>query len=206
MKKEDMNTIKRPEKTRYITSSFVLLLFLLSIGLVACGPDANSLPANSNPVPTITIDVSKSQKDIPNSPMNNLQCGAWVTDATPPYLNGQARFGANGRFVQLVNGNPQGVAGATVTATITWGDYMQETQTKTTNADGFVVFELSTANHFNAIGKNSLITMNFNKDGLGQCKVGDDRPAFFTLTNPTPTQQPSKTPTCTPGKKNCNKH
>jgi hypothetical protein len=124
-------------------------------------------------------------------------CGAWATQTTPPY--GTDRIGVNAKFTRLVDGNPQGVDGATATATVLWPNGTTDTLSAQTTFDGLAVFTVQTANHADAVNKITLVTVHFEKGGVGNCDVDANHPAYFTLVIPLPTTTPganaNKTPT-----------
>src|SRR5579875_1055503 len=109
-------------------------------------------------------------------------CGAWATNTSPMYSNQPIAIYA--KYTQNVDGNPQGIGGATATATLYWGDGAVDTLTETTTGDGLAVFTFNDTGRIGAINKTSLATVNFVKAGTPGCVVDRDRAAFFTLTPP----------------------
>ncbi len=152
-------------------------LFLLSMLFAACGPSTQA--ATTNPVPTTTIHL-QTQGGSTSSPFPGYTCGAWATNTSPKYDNQPIAIYA--KYTQNVDGNPQGVAGATATATLYWGDGAVDALTQTTTADGLAVFNFPSTGRAGAINKSSLVTVSFAKAGTPGCVVDRDRAAFFTLT------------------------
>jgi hypothetical protein len=171
-----------------------LLLILLSVLVVACGSSTgtNTAAALGNPQPTLTIQIGGNQGS-PTPSLPGEWCGAWVTNPTPAYNKGT--IAVYGKFTQNVNGNPQGIGGATGTAQVMWTPSDIDTYTAVTTSDGLAVFPISTTNKNYAINTITLVTMTFHKDGMPDCTVDQDRAAFFTLIKVSPTASAKKTPT-----------
>jgi hypothetical protein len=165
----------------YLKCGAILTLLLTSILLVACGGSASALQSPlSTPQVTVTIHLATNDTGkLPTLPP--YTCGAWTTNASPAY-NGNVPIPIYAKFVQSVAGNPQGVAGASATATYYWGDGTVDTQTASTGTDGLAFFSMSAATKGGAVGKLSLVTVSFAKAGTPGCTVDKDRAAFFTLT------------------------
>ena len=202
-----------------LKSAAIILLFLLSVLIVACGSNsgasttASTGTAPGNPPITVTINLGGGNGS-PTPSLAPYWCGAWATNTTPTYTSGVV--GVYAKFTHNVNMNPVGIGGATATATVTWPDGSTSTQTVTTTDDGLAVFSVSVAGRASAVGKFTFISVTFHKDGLTDCTVPQDRVAFFTLVvvsptatatgaaspGATPTGSPtpslSPTPTCTP--------
>ncbi len=171
----------------------VLLLILLSVLVVACGGGAGANSATlGSPQTTLTIQIGGNQSS-PTPPLPGEWCGAWVTNPTPAY-NNKGTLAVYGKFTKNVNGNPQGIAGATGSARVMWTTGDIETYTAVTSADGLAVFPISTANKTFAVNTITLVTMTFHKDGTPDCTVDQDRAAFFTLIYVSPTASAKKTP------------
>ncbi len=154
-------------------------LFLLSMLFAACGTTTQTV--TTNPVPTTTIHL-QTQSGPSSSPFPAYSCGAWATNTSPMYSNQPIAIYA--KYTQNVDGNPQGIGGATATATLYWGDGAVDTLTETTTGDGLAVFTFNDTGRIGAINKTSLATVNFVKAGTPGCVVDRDRAAFFTLTPP----------------------
>lgn len=186
---------------RLLKSGAVLLLFLLSILVVACsggaGGDTGSTSAGG-PVVTVTIHLNNGAMS-PTPPLPAYTCGAWATQTSPTY--GMSTVGVYAKFTQTVNDNPEGVDGATATATILWPDTTTDNETTLTTADGLAIFSVPIANRKDTVNAVTLITVTFSKAGIPNCTVGTDRAAFFTVVvpSPTPTKAASPTATGTPG-------
>ena len=182
-----------------------LSLLVVSIVFVACGSNTDTNTANlGSPPVTVTISMSSSNSS-PTPTLPEYSCGAWATQSSPPF--GTATVGVYAKFVHNVKtnpndpndaGNPQGVEGATATATVIWPDGTEAQIAGTTGADGLVSFPVSTANRSDAINKITFVTVQFTKDGIPPCTVDRTRAAFFTLV----VGNQGTKPTGTPVKKN----
>jgi hypothetical protein len=164
------------------------VLFLFSVLLVACGGStaSSNLSLGAPPV-TITINLNGNNNMSPTPTLPPYWCGAWATN-TSPLLN--STVGVYAKFVQNVNGNPQGIEGATATATVTWPDGATTSQTVTTTKDGLAVFYISTAGQTDALGHITFVTVSFQANGTPGCQVDSTRAAYFTVivVSPTPTK------------------
>jgi hypothetical protein len=183
---------------KLLKSGGLLLLFLFSIFIIACSGDTgNTNTVNTNgPVVTVTIRMgANAQQASPTPKLPPLWCGAWTTQSTPLYDESQdekATVAVYAKFTKNVNGNPAGIEGATAIATVHWPGGSTEQQTVTTTGDGLAVFFVSLHNKGFAVDKVTLISVNFSKSGVGECKVDpEDNPAFFSLlAKPSPTKKP----------------
>ncbi len=179
----------------YVYSHLLLLklgatlsLILVSVSLVACGSNADTNTANlGSPPVTVTINMNSSNSS-PTPTLPEYSCGAWATQSSPPF--GTATVGVYAKFVHAMKtnpndpndvGNPQGIEGATATATVIWPNGTEAQIAGTTGADGLVSFPVSTANRGDAINKITFVTVQFTKDGVPPCTVDKTRAAFFTL-------------------------
>ena len=194
----------------FLKCGAILLLFFLSVLIVACGSGAGGSSTDlGNPQVTVTIQLGANGS--PTPPLPDYWCGAWATQTSPVY-NMTSTVGVYAKFVHNVNQNPVGVGEASATAIVRWADGTSNTQTVTTTNDGLAVFSIPTGGRAADINTVTLIEVDFvAKDGT-TCKVQNDRQAFFTLmvVSPTaatatmiasPTASPtgvSPTPTCTP--------
>lgn len=168
---------------RYNISLFFLLLG--SLLLVGCG-ESTSTGAVMAPTPTLVISQNAMNDNLSPTPTPlPFTCGAWITQPTIPV--GTSIIGVNAKFTRLVNGNPQGIGDATATATVYWGDQTTDSLSVQTTADGLAVFRIQATNHNNAVNKESLVTVHFEKAGVAACDVDTSRAAFFTLIMVTPT-------------------
>lgn len=173
------NTDESNQRSLLSTYFAMLCLLALSVLVTACSSSANASTANpGNPPVTVTINIGNGGSPTPSLP--GYTCGAWATNATAPY--GTPEIGVYAKFVQLVNGNPVGVAGANAVATVIWPDGSISTITGTTGSDGLVTFAVATAGRTDALMKLVYITVAFTANGVPPCNVGQDRAAFFMLT------------------------
>jgi hypothetical protein len=193
-----------------IKCAALLMLFLLSVLVVACSSGgANTSNANlGNPPVTVTINLGNNNLS-PTPTLSPYWCGAWATNTSPAF-NATSEVGVYAKFVQNNNGNPAGIGGATAQATVMWPDGTAQTLPPTTTTpDGLAVFFVPARG--DAVNKITYITVTFTQPNGGPgCTVGIDRAAYFTLiaTSPTPTKGtpppggkgPTGTPTGTPGK------
>ena len=185
----DKSTMKKRAYRNSLSVVTPILLLLLGILLSACGGGTQTAAVSSTPTAVPTIQMQDpNPTPIPTLPP--YTCGAWTT--TPSLdSNKVSQVGIYAKFTKLVNGNPQGVAGATATATLQWPDSGPDVRTVATTADGLAVFIFPVSHHPGALNKIILVTVDFNN---GQCKVAEDRAAFFSLIpgganpNPTPTK------------------
>src|SRR5579859_2356701 len=108
------------KKRRFLVlqCSLLALFFLFSALLVACSSGPNASATTLSPTPTLSLQMGDTGNLSPTPTPFAYSCGAWATNTTPPY--GIDRIGINAKFTQLVNGNPQGIGGATATATVIW--------------------------------------------------------------------------------------
>ena len=211
----------------YIKCGAILLLFILSVLVVACGGSANDTSLGQPDV-TVTINLDQSNSS-PTPPLPDYSCSAWVTNTTPG-INTAGSIGVYAKFVHNVNGNPEGVNQASAVATVLWFDGNTVNVTATTTSDGLAIFPVSIANRSADLNKFTMVTVRFSKPGVPDCVVDGDRAAFFTLVvatgtanadgsptvgatatstvtvTPSPTTTPLPTPTpCPTPKKKCHK-
>lgn len=151
-------------------------LLLLSTLFAACGATTQAAP--TTPTPTTTIHL-QGQNGTSSPVLPGYSCGAWATNTSPTYSNTPIAIYA--KYTQNVDGNPQGVGGATATAILYWGDGAVDSLTQITTFDGLAVFNFNTIGRAGAINTTSLVTVNFTKPGTPGCNVDRDRAAFFTL-------------------------
>lgn len=187
----------------YLKLSAILFLLCLSILVVACsGSDSSQLDAGT-PVVTVTINLGQVIGS-PTPPLKDYYCGGWATDTSPAFEKTSV-VNVFGKFTHIVDGNPEGVGGATATAIIHWPDGTTDTMTATTTPDGLAVFPVDIK--ASAIYKVVTIQITFT---TGQVTCSIPSAAYFTaiLVSPTPSntatpsatisETPSDTPT--PGK------
>jgi hypothetical protein len=173
-----------PRYSLFAKAGAILMLFVLSVVVVACGANANTTAVNLNgPVVTVTINMNNNHVS-PTPTLSPMWCGAWASQSTFSFNDGDTKVTVYGKFVQNDKGNPIGVDGATATATVYWPGGATASYTSTTTHDGLATFEIPTDNQDNAINKVTLVLVSFSKEGVGNCAVAQDRAAFFTLVNP----------------------
>lgn len=171
----------------------ILLLFLLSVLIAACGGGTGANVANlGDPQATTAINMGAIQSS-PTPALPGEWCGAWVTNPTPSYAAGMIAVYA--KFTKNVDGNPAGIGDATATAHVLWTPSDSDTYTATTTSDGLAVFPVSVANRSFAVNTITLVTVTFQKAGVPDCTVGQDRAAFFTLIYASPIASGNNTPT-----------
>ena len=182
-----------------IKCSAISFLFLISILIVACSANGSSQVDPGTPIATVTIKLGQDIGS-PTPPFNGYHCGGWATDTSPPFSS-TSTVNIYGKFIQIVDGNPVGVGGASAIATVQWPDGTTDTQAATTTSDGLAVFPVL----IKASAINKLVTINiqFTSTQNVQCTIPSA--AYFTaiLVSPTPTNTavPSPTPSgsSTPG-------
>lgn len=195
---QDKQQASRVSLTRSLQGAALLLLVLLSVLVAACGGSTTTGMANlGNPPVTVTVNLGGGAVS-PTPPLPNYWCGAWATN-TSPVFNTTSSVGVYAKFMQNVNGNPEGINNATAQATVIWPGGGTSTQTVQTTSDGLAVFYISIANEAGAVNQITYITVSFTAPNGSTCNIGTDRAAFFTLTvvSPTPTKG---TPGSTNGK------
>jgi hypothetical protein len=173
----------------------IFLLLLLTVIVVACGSDTTQAVPGT-PVATLTVVFGQFNAS-PTPPLAPYYSGGWATDTTPAYSpNGVVNV--YGKFTHTVDGNPVGVGGASVVATVLWPDGNSAIENTTTSSDGVAVFSI--AMQASAINHVVLIQMRFTTPNVPPCNITS--PAFFTaiMVSPTPTNtaMPSPTTTGTP--------
>ena len=175
-----------------IKAGAILFLLLLSLLIVACSGSSQVDPGT--PAATVTISLGQINSS-PTPPLPPYSCGGWVTDTSPAYTP-TSIVSVFGKFTRLVEGNPEGVGGATATASIQWPDGTSNTLTETTTSDGLAVFPVAIKS--SAINKLVTISITFTKPGLKPCTIPSE--AYFTaiLVSPTPTKTAVSSPTGTP--------
>jgi hypothetical protein len=197
--------LQQPKKNAlslYLKFGALVFLLFLSVLIAACSSNGGSTQLNpGTPVATVTINLNQSG-GTPTPPLQAYYCGGWATDTTPAF-NPNSIVNVYGKFTHNVDGNPEGVPGATATATIYWPDGTFSPLTATTTSDGLAVFPV--AIKANSLFKEVLVQIDFQiTSSTGQvisCKVPLGA-VFFTpiQASPTPTStaMPSATPSVTP--------
>jgi hypothetical protein len=189
----------RASLSLYLKTGAILLLFALSVLIVAC---SSTTPTNTdlgNPQVTVTINLNQNALS-PTPTLPPYTCGAWVTNTTPAF-NTTSVVEVYAKFIHNVDENPVGVDNASATATVLWPDGSTNTVTATTTSDGLAVFPVAIKSQAEAIGKLVLVTVTFTGPDGTSCTVGQDQAAYFTLVvvSPTATHGPAPTATGTTG-------
>jgi hypothetical protein len=171
-------------------------LFFISILVIACSNSSTQLNPGT-PAVTVTINLGLDAGS-PTPTLNPFYCGGWATDTSPAYSS-TSTVSVFGKFTKIIDGNPEGIEGASATATISWPDGTVDTQTVTTTSDGLAVFPIVIKP--SAINKLVTITIVFSSP-QATCTI--PKAAYFTaiLVSPTPTKtvtpSSSGTPTGSP--------
>jgi hypothetical protein len=159
----------------------ILLLLLMSILIAGCGVNNSTTAQTSTdaPQPTTTIHFNTANlSPTPTLPPN--WCGIWVVNASP-YYSASGVVTVYAKFTSNNNGNPVGIAGATVNLTVQWGDLSTPPVSPVqTSSTGLATITLPMGSHYAAINKLSLITAQFTGGGQS-CSVDQTRAASFTL-------------------------
>jgi hypothetical protein len=179
----------------YLKCGALLLLFLLSVLIVACGSDTPTNTNLGNPLVTVTINLNQNNSS-PTPLLPAYTCGAWVTNTTPG-LNTSSIVNVYAKFIHNVDNNPVGVGSAKAQATVMWPDGSTNTLTATTTPDGLAVFPVSVKSAAFAINKVVLVTISFSSPDSHTCQVGADQAAYFTLVVVSPTTTSTKVPSPT---------
>ena len=184
----------------YVKLSAILFLLCLSILVVACSGSDSSQQDPVTPVVSVTINLGQVIGS-PTPPLKAYYCGGWATDTSPPFdqTSVVSVFGKLTHIVDIVDGNPEGVGGATARATINWPDRTTDIMTATTTSDGLAVFPVAVK--ASAINKVVTIQITFAiPNSTRSCTIPSA--AYFTaiLVSPTPsnTAMPSATNSATP--------
>ena len=175
----------------------IFFLFSISIIIVACSSNGTGQLNLGTPVVTVTIKLGQDAGS-PTPTLSSYYCGGWATDTSPAYST-TSTVSIFGKFTHTVtvdgNSNPEGVGGATATATIVWPDGTSDTMTTTTTSDGLAVFPVAIKP--SAINKLVNITIDFSSQDAN-CSI--PKAAYFTaiLVSPTPTKTAVPSPTGSP--------
>ncbi len=183
----------------FIQCGAISFLLLLSILIVACSGNGSSQLDPGTPVVTVTINLGQIIGS-PTPTLSPYYCGGWATDTSPPFSS-TSTVSVFGKVTHTVtvdgNSNPEGVNGATATATIQWPDGTTETKSVTTTSDGLAVFPVA----IKASAVNKLVTIMIfftSPQGVPLCTIPSA--AYFTaiLVSPTATNTAVPSPTGTP--------
>jgi hypothetical protein len=168
----------------------IFFLFVLTALVVACGDINQNVPGT--PVATLTVAFGQFQAS-PTPALSPYYCGGWATDTTPAY-GSTSVVNVYGKFTRTQDGNPVGVNGATVIATVYWPDGSTATEKTTTSSDGLAVFSI--AMQSSAINHVVLVQMIFTSPSGQTCSLTS--PAFFTAIVVSPTPTTTTTPSVSP--------
>jgi hypothetical protein len=161
----------------YLKCGAILLLFLLSVLIVACGGSGTD---DSLGQPQVTVTINLNQNGSPMPPLPAYSCSAWVNN-TSPGLNTPV-IGVYAKYIHNVNGNPEGVGQVPATATVDWYDGNPSVVNATTTSDGLAVFSVSTANRSADLDKIIRVSVTFQASANApSCTVDGDRAAYFSL-------------------------
>jgi hypothetical protein len=191
--------LQQPKKNAlslYLKFGALVFLLFLSVLIAACSSSGGSTQLNpGTPVATVTINLNQSG-GTPTPPLQAYYCGGWATDTTPAF-NPNSIVNVYGKFTHNVAGNPEGVGGATATATILWPDGSSTIMTATTTSDGLAVFPV--AIKANSLFKEVLVGIQFTTAQGISCPVTMGA-VFFTpiQASPTPTSTAMPSATATP--------
>ena len=195
------NTQTASHLSLYLKCAAIFLLLLMSFIVVACsttGTGTTTTNLGAPPV-TVTIQFNHNLTTTPLPAQPAYLCGAWITNTSPGYVPGSV-IPVYAKFIHLVNGNPQGVVGASAQATLLLADGASRAlQPTVTGSDGLAVFSFQLPNDQNITNRNNLVTVTFTATDGTSCKVDQDRAAYFTpiLVTPTATTTPGA-PATTP--------
>lgn len=176
----------------------IFSLFLVSVLIVACGGNPSSTAGLGSPPPTLTINLNQIFAS-PTPTLPPYSCGAWVTQTSPAY-HPNAVVAVYAKYVQNVNGNPQGMNQAHAQATVLWPAGTSTSFSVTTTQDGLAVFIVPL--QASAVGHETLVEVSFtSQDGKHTCNVTGTQDAFFVAVIASPTASPTGQPggTTTPG-------
>ncbi len=189
---EQSNTRTAPHFSLYLKYGAILLLLLMSFIVVACSTDTDTTATNLGAPPvTVTVQFDNDLTALPTQAP--YLCGAWITNTSPAFIPGST-IPVYAKFVHIVNGNPQGVGGATAQATLYLGNGAVTPLTTTaTGPDGLAVFSFQLPNDPNIANRNNLVTVTFSAPSAS-CTVDQSRAAYFTPVLITPTATPTATP------------
>src|SRR5258708_9163492 len=132
--------LQQPEKNSlslYVKFGALVFLLSLSILVVACSGNGSIQLNQGTPVATVTINLNQSGGS-PTPPLKDYYCGGWATNTTPAF-SPNSIVSVYGKFTHNVNGNPEGVPGATAPAMDLWPDGTTDNRTATTSSEGLPV-------------------------------------------------------------------
>lgn len=176
----------------FFKCSSLAFFLILSILVVSCGNNSGQV-ATANPVVTVTVNLGQVNGS-PTPQFPAYACGGWATNTSPPFSLSSI-VDVYAKFTHTVQGNPEGVGGASGTAIVLWPDGTTDTLSATTGTDGLAVFPVALKPV--ALNKIVLIQISFSKPGVPSCTI--PQAAYFTavLVSPTSSGTPS-TPGASP--------
>ena len=187
---EQRNTQTASHFSLYLKCAAIFLLLLMSFIVVACSTGSDTATANLGAPPvTVTIQFNNDLTTTPLPTQPAYLCGAWITNTSPGFVPGNI-IPVYAKFIHLVNGNPQGVAGASAQATLLLSDAAPRAlQSTVTGSDGLAVFSFQLPNDPNIANHENLVTVSFTAPDGSSCKVDQDRAAYVrpVLVSPTAT-------------------
>jgi hypothetical protein len=189
--------LSRQDKTNnhfnfIVKFSAIFFLFFISILIVACSSNGTSQLNPGTPVVTVTIKLGQDIGS-PTPTLSQFYCGGWATDTSPAFTS-TSTVSVFGKFTQIIDGNPEGIGGATATASILWPDGTSDTMTTTTTSDGLAVFPVAIKP--SAVNKLVTISITFTS-AQATCTIPSA--AYFTaiLISPTPNKKAKPSPSAT---------
>jgi len=191
---EQRNTQTASHFSLYLKCAAIFLLLLMSFIVVACSTGSDTTTTTNLGAPPVTVTI-RFYNDLTTTPLPAQPaylCGAWITNTSPAFTPGST-IPVYAKFIHLVNGNPQGVAGASAQATLLLADAAPKAlQPTVTGSDGLAVFSFQLPNDPNIANHENLVTVSFTAPDGSSCRVDQDRAAYFSpvLVSPTATNTP----------------
>ena len=193
---QQRNTQTASHFSLYLKCAAIFLLLLMSFIVVACSTGSDTTTTNLGAPPvTVTIRFNNDLTTTPLPTQPAYLCGAWITNTSPGFAPGNT-IPVYAKFIHLVNGNPQGVAGASAQATLLLADAAPRAlQPTVTGSDGLAVFSFQLPNDPTIANHENLVTVSFTAPDGSSCKVDQDRAAYFSPVLGSPTGSPTATGT-----------
>ena len=186
---EQKNTWTAAHFSLYLKCAAIFLLLLMSFIVVACSTGSDTTTTTNLGAPPVTVTI-RFDNDLTTTPLPAQPaylCGAWITNTSPGFTPGNT-IPVYAKFIHLVNGNPQGVAGASAQATLLLADAAPKPlQPTVTGSDGLAVFSFQLPNDPNIANHENLVTVSFTAPDGSSCRVDQDKAAYFSpvLVSPT---------------------